>query len=204
MKPAGSPQARRAVRRHGRSHAGSRACRWHLARWFAEGERRWVCWTVEWSWYPASVPASVGRERRRLWREGALVVLGDLDQVRLEALRRELDESGERTLAGYFDLTDEHTCATNRRTRRGRFGRIDGLVHVAALDTVLGGLLDDGSEEPSAHQRRQRRRDDAPHARGGTAVAGERRIDRDHQLRRRFPSAARTTSGSRTARRKER
>jgi len=80
-------------------------------------------------------------------REGALVVLGDLDQVRLERLRREIDESGDRTLAGHLDITDDHTCAALVDSARTRFGRIDGVVHVAALDTVIGGLLDGGFED---------------------------------------------------------
>ena len=75
-------------------------------------------------------------------REGASVVLGDLEPERAEAIRAELDASGARSLAAHLDVTSEDACRALAECVRARFGRLDGLVHVAAFDTAVGGLLD--------------------------------------------------------------
>jgi NAD(P)-dependent dehydrogenase (short-subunit alcohol dehydrogenase family) len=80
-------------------------------------------------------------------REGARVVLGDLEPARAEAIRAELDPQGERSLAAHLDITSEERCQALVAAADARFGRIDGLVHVAAFDTPVGGLLDGGFED---------------------------------------------------------
>jgi NAD(P)-dependent dehydrogenase (short-subunit alcohol dehydrogenase family) len=75
-------------------------------------------------------------------REGASVVLGDLDGERVEAIRAELDPGGERSVALRMDLTVDDDCTAIAAAAAERFGRLDGVAHVAALDTVVGGLMD--------------------------------------------------------------
>ena len=80
-------------------------------------------------------------------REGARVVLGDLECERARAIRAELDPSGERSLAQHLDITSEGACRALVAAAEARFGRLDGLVNVAAFDTAVGGLLDGGLED---------------------------------------------------------
>lgn len=80
-------------------------------------------------------------------REGARVVLGDLERERVEAIRAELDPSGARSLAAHLDITSEEACCALVAAADARFGRIDGLVHVAAFDTAVGGLMDGALED---------------------------------------------------------
>lgn len=78
---------------------------------------------------------------------GAVVALGDLDAGRAQAVADELDPTGERTLVRQLDITDEATIAETIDAVGARFGHIDGLVHVAALDTVVGGLLESALDD---------------------------------------------------------
>ena len=80
-------------------------------------------------------------------REGACVALGDLDPGRAEAIRAELDPPGRRSLAAPLDITSEDACRALVESTGARFGRLDGLVHVAAFDTAVGGLLDGALED---------------------------------------------------------
>lgn len=78
---------------------------------------------------------------RAVLREGGNVVLGDrLDHV--EALRAQLDPGGTRSAAVIGDISDSVSCETVVRTAADRFGRLDALVNVAAVDRVFGGLMD--------------------------------------------------------------
>lgn len=80
-------------------------------------------------------------------REGGAVALGDLDGARATAIRDELDPSGRRSLVSALDITSEASCLALVERTRARFGRLDGLVHVAALDHVEGGLLEGGLDD---------------------------------------------------------
>ena len=80
-------------------------------------------------------------------REGARVVLGDLERGRAEAIRAELDPSGTRSLATRLDITSEAECEALVAAADAGFGRIDGLVHVAAFDTAVGGLMEGALED---------------------------------------------------------
>lgn len=73
---------------------------------------------------------------------GGFVAMGDLDVGRVAAIAKELDPDGQRSLALGMDLTDASDIGRIVDAIRDRWGRIDGLVHVAALDTPVGGLLD--------------------------------------------------------------
>jgi NAD(P)-dependent dehydrogenase (short-subunit alcohol dehydrogenase family) len=77
---------------------------------------------------------------RAVLREGGQVVLGDrLDHV--EALRAELDPGGTRSAAVRGDIGDLASCEELVQTAANRFGRLDALVNVAAVDRVFGGLM---------------------------------------------------------------
>jgi NAD(P)-dependent dehydrogenase (short-subunit alcohol dehydrogenase family) len=78
---------------------------------------------------------------RAVLREGGRVVLGDR-LARVEELRAELDPSGERSVAVVGDITDPARCAALVQAAADRFGRLDAVVNVAAVDTVFGGLMD--------------------------------------------------------------
>lgn len=75
-------------------------------------------------------------------RDGANVVLGARTAANLEKIAAELDPAGERVAWQPTDITDPDQCGALARHAVDRFGRIDGLVNCAALDTVMGGLED--------------------------------------------------------------
>lgn len=80
-------------------------------------------------------------------REGASVAVGDLDGERAQKLCDELDPGGGRSLVAALDITSDPSCAAFVAQVRARFGRVDGLVHVAALDHLVGGLLEGGLDD---------------------------------------------------------
>jgi NAD(P)-dependent dehydrogenase (short-subunit alcohol dehydrogenase family) len=73
---------------------------------------------------------------------GGLVALGDLDADRVAAIANELDPDRSRSLALGMDIANPTDTARMAAAIRDRWGRLDGLVHVAALDTTVGGLED--------------------------------------------------------------
>jgi NAD(P)-dependent dehydrogenase (short-subunit alcohol dehydrogenase family) len=73
---------------------------------------------------------------------GGYAALADLDGVRVASIAAELDPSGARTLAVAMDVAAKADVDAAVAAVRDRWGRIDGLVHVAALDTAVGGLED--------------------------------------------------------------
>lgn len=89
----------------------------------------------------AGAGPGLGREIGRLaLREGANVVLAARTRERLEAVAAELDPSGKRVLTVPTDITDAAHCQRLAQSAFARFGRLDALVQVAALDRVFGGL----------------------------------------------------------------
>ena len=89
------------------------------------------------------VGAGLGREVARVaLRDGANVVLGARTEAQLEAVTKELDPSGRRVAWVRTDIADAAQCARLADTAASRFGSIDGLVCVAALDNAFGGLAD--------------------------------------------------------------
>jgi len=78
-------------------------------------------------------------------RDGAAVVLGARREANLEAAAAEIDPKGETVAWKATDIRDEAQCQALVAQAVSCFGRVDGLVNVAALDTVMGGL--DGDAE---------------------------------------------------------
>ncbi|HEY8527935.1 MAG TPA: SDR family oxidoreductase [Acidimicrobiales bacterium] len=91
----------------------------------------------------SGVGAGLGREvAAAALRDGANVVLGARTAASLEKIAGELDPGGERLAWRATDITDRDQCAALAATAIERFGRIDGLVNCAALDSIFGGLED--------------------------------------------------------------
>lgn len=89
----------------------------------------------------AGAGPGLGREIGRLvLREGGNVVLAARNAKNLAALAADLDASGKRVHGVPTDITDDAQCRRLAQSAFDRFGRIDGLVQVAALDRVFGGL----------------------------------------------------------------
>ena len=89
------------------------------------------------------VGPGLGREvAEKSLRDGARVVLASRTAAKLEALAKELDPSGEFTACVPTDLTDQGQCDALAQAAAERFGGVDALVQVAALDAVFGGLAD--------------------------------------------------------------
>ena len=79
-------------------------------------------------------------------RDGANVVLGARTEEKLDRVARDVDPSGERTARLVTDITDDEQCTALAALASDRFGGLDAVVHVAALDTVMGGLEDAGPD----------------------------------------------------------
>ena len=80
-------------------------------------------------------------------REGARVALGDLEGERAAAIRDELDPDGTRSLVTALDITRDESCRAFVDTVKAHFGRLDGVVHVAAIDHLVGGLMEGGLDD---------------------------------------------------------
>jgi len=80
-------------------------------------------------------------------REGASVALGDLDGARAARIRDELDPGGERSLVAAVDIVRDEACLGFVEAVQARFGRLDGVVHVAAIDHLVGGLMEGGLDD---------------------------------------------------------
>jgi NAD(P)-dependent dehydrogenase (short-subunit alcohol dehydrogenase family) len=91
----------------------------------------------------AGVGQGLGREVAEVAvREGARVVLGARTESVIEEVARKLDPFGDSVLACRLDVSDRESCANFVETAKSQFGAIDSLVHLAALDTVFGGVTD--------------------------------------------------------------
>lgn len=77
-------------------------------------------------------------------REGAKVIAAARQIDRLRTICGELDPTGERIEAVRCDITDPASCTALVEAGVARFGGIDGIIHVAAHDTMFGGL--DGAD----------------------------------------------------------
>ncbi|MGW1280212.1 SDR family oxidoreductase [Streptomyces tsukubensis] len=75
-------------------------------------------------------------------RDGGRAVLGARTGGRLAATAAAVDPAGDRTAWRPTDITDEAQCAALAALAVERFGGIDAVVHVAALDRHFGGLDD--------------------------------------------------------------
>jgi NAD(P)-dependent dehydrogenase (short-subunit alcohol dehydrogenase family) len=96
----------------------------------------------------SGVGPGLGREVARIaLRDGAKVVLGARRREKLEAAAAELDPSGKRVAISPTDITDPAQCQRLVETAVERFGGLDGVVQVAALDTLFGGVLESSEED---------------------------------------------------------
>ncbi|MEU1302377.1 SDR family oxidoreductase [Streptomyces shenzhenensis] len=75
-------------------------------------------------------------------RDGGNAVLGARTEANLAKSAAEIDPAGGHIAYRATDITDEGQCGALAELARERFGRIDAVVHVAALDSYFGGLAD--------------------------------------------------------------
>jgi len=91
----------------------------------------------------SGVGPGLGREVARIaLRDGANVVLGARRREKLEAAAGELDPTGKRVAISPTDITDPAQCEKLVATAVQRFGGLDGVVQVAALDLLFGGVME--------------------------------------------------------------
>ncbi len=76
------------------------------------------------------------------FRDGANVVLVARNQERLDGKARELDPTGDRVLAVAADISERVSLDAAVDAAVAKFGRLDGVVSVAAFDNLLGRVLD--------------------------------------------------------------
>jgi len=89
----------------------------------------------------SGVGPGLGFETARIaLREGASVVAAARQIDRLQGICADLDPSGERIEAVQADVTDTSSCDRLVEAAVARFGTLDGIVHVAAMDAVFGYL----------------------------------------------------------------
>ncbi|WP_328769566.1 SDR family oxidoreductase [Streptomyces sp. NBC_00286] len=75
-------------------------------------------------------------------RDGGNAVLGARTEANLAKAAAEIDPEGAHTAYRATDITDEAQCEALAALAAERFGRVDAVVHVAALDSYFGGLQD--------------------------------------------------------------
>lgn len=92
-------------------------------------------------------PGLGGEVARIALRDGANVVIAARNGPKLEAIAKELDPSGGRVAAHAFDITDAAACEGLVAFAERRFGGVDALVQVAALDAVFGTLATTTAED---------------------------------------------------------
>lgn len=91
----------------------------------------------------AGAGQGLGRETAEVaLREGARVALGarSLESLQALALGLDADATGNDVMVHALDVAERESCATFFTAVAHHFGQIHGLVDVAALDTVLGGI----------------------------------------------------------------
>ncbi|MEU2670403.1 SDR family oxidoreductase [Streptomyces sp. NPDC007164] len=75
-------------------------------------------------------------------RDGGNAVLGARTAANLARSAAEIDPDGRHTARLATDITDEAQCEALAALALERFGQIDAVVHVAALDSHFGGIED--------------------------------------------------------------
>ncbi|MFE7617178.1 SDR family oxidoreductase [Streptomyces sp. NPDC057496] len=75
-------------------------------------------------------------------REGGNAVLGARTAAHLAGSAARIDPGGRHTAHLATDITDEARCGALAALALERFGRLDAVVHVAALDSHFGGVED--------------------------------------------------------------
>ncbi|WP_405506003.1 SDR family oxidoreductase [Streptomyces purpurascens] len=91
----------------------------------------------------SGVGAGLGRQvAAAVVRDGGRAVLGARTEANLAKTAAEIDPGGAHTAYRAVDITDEAQCEALAGLATERFGRIDAVVHVAALDSYFGGVED--------------------------------------------------------------
>jgi NAD(P)-dependent dehydrogenase (short-subunit alcohol dehydrogenase family) len=85
-------------------------------------------------------PGLGGAIARCALRDGANAVIAARNAAKLDAIANELDASGEHVAAHAFDITSADSCAGLVDFSEKRFGGVDALIQVAALDAAFGTL----------------------------------------------------------------
>jgi NAD(P)-dependent dehydrogenase (short-subunit alcohol dehydrogenase family) len=80
-------------------------------------------------------------------RDGANVVLGARTESKLRETAKQLDPGGARVAWRATDIADPGQCAALMQAAAERFGGIDAVVQVAALDTLFGGLAETSADD---------------------------------------------------------
>jgi NAD(P)-dependent dehydrogenase (short-subunit alcohol dehydrogenase family) len=94
------------------------------------------------------VGPGLGREvAQAAIRDGANVVLAARRADALEEHAQSLDPDGKRALAVATDITDQEQCDALMAAAAKRFGSVDAVVQVAALDTLFGNLESTTAED---------------------------------------------------------
>jgi NAD(P)-dependent dehydrogenase (short-subunit alcohol dehydrogenase family) len=94
------------------------------------------------------VGPGLGREVAQLaLRDGANVVIAARRAEALQDQAKALDPDGERVLAVPTDVAEADQCVALMDAAAERFGSVDGVVQVAALDTLFGTLETTSAED---------------------------------------------------------
>jgi len=94
------------------------------------------------------VGPGLGREVAQVsLRDGANVVVGARNALKLEKIATDLEPSGERIAYVRTDITDSASCDALMKAAEERFGGVDAVVQVAALDTLFGSLQSTSIED---------------------------------------------------------
>ncbi|MDJ0850002.1 MAG: SDR family oxidoreductase [Myxococcota bacterium] len=89
------------------------------------------------------VGTGLGSEVARVaLRDGASLMLAARTESTLQQVAKELDPEGQRVAWQATDITDADQCRALAEATVERFGGVDALVQVAALDTVFGSFRD--------------------------------------------------------------
>jgi NAD(P)-dependent dehydrogenase (short-subunit alcohol dehydrogenase family) len=80
-------------------------------------------------------------------RDGANVVIAARNTEKLKKVAAKLDPSGKRIAHCRADITDPSSCEALMQTATDRFGGVDAVVQVAALDTLFGTLQSTSVED---------------------------------------------------------
>jgi NAD(P)-dependent dehydrogenase (short-subunit alcohol dehydrogenase family) len=89
------------------------------------------------------VGSGLGREIASLCiGDGANVVIGARTRKRLEEVAADIDAGGERVELLPTDIKEDAQCEAIVRAAEKRFGRVDGMVQVAAFELAVGDLAD--------------------------------------------------------------
>ena len=94
------------------------------------------------------VGPGLGREVAQIaLRDGANVTIGARNAEKLEKIATALDASGQRIAHARTDITDTDSCEALMQVAEERFGGVDAVVQVAALDTLFGSLQSTSVED---------------------------------------------------------